>query len=130
MSDVVLFEAFVTSAARSDSFPMGAAPAVPSGWLYPDFQTRAVCLVDCQQAGATRASHSWRVWGCCARAGDWCLSQGVVFPKHEGVHSLQRSAGIPSPGCSPGVGSAQILYGCGILGFPQPPKFALISAPP
>lgn len=50
MSDVVLFEAFVTSAAQSDGLPIGAAPAVPSGWLY----TLISKLEQCARLTATR----------------------------------------------------------------------------
>lgn len=80
MSDVVLSEALVTSAACSDAFPMGAAPAVSGGWLYPDFQTRPACQAQCHEAGATWASHSSRAWSCrhapCSRT-CWGANKGL-----------------------------------------------------
>lgn len=118
---MVFFEAFMTSADCNEGFPTAAAPAIAGGWLYPHFQTRA----DHQQAGAIWSPLTPQ-WGCHARAGDECSPRGVVFLKHRGVCCLQSSAGLPTPACSPGAGTAWIFSCCRT----QPPRFALVSAPP
>lgn len=123
---MVLFEAFLASAAQSDGFPVGAASSCTWRVAVPQFPER--CSVPGRlgppghpTAGARGAVMLGLGTGAPPRV--WC-------PQSTKGSTVRSGLQVPSPGCSPGVGSAQILFCCKTLGFPQPPKLAPVSAPP